>query len=172
MGHLDEPGFAAKLAPCGGCGGTRFELRSYIDQRVPVMLGDAAGAPRWVHDGEKFVDGTYRITCAGCKQVVFASDDCPRCHAAGALPTASTSMSRIAVPRTCPTCKNTELEITAMVPALAAHGGGKTVPKALAELGDPGFHVVEIECDDCGTVTDSGDACTICGAPGPLRPRP
>ncbi len=172
MGHLDEPGFAAKLAPCSACGGARLELRSYIDQRVAVMLADPTGAPRWVHDGEKFVDGTYLISCAGCKHVVFSSDDCPRCHAPGALPAAIARASRIAVPRTCPTCKNTELTITALVPAIAAHGGGKTIPKALVELGEPGFHVVEIECDDCGTISDCGDACPICGGAGPLRPRP
>lgn len=171
MGHLDEPTFAARLAPCAGCGSARLELRSYIDQRVQVMLADPVGAPRWAHDGEKFVDGTYRISCPGCKAVVFASDDCPRCHAVGVLPAASNAPSRITVPKRC-TCGSNELTVTAMVPALAIHGAGKTVPTALVELGEPGFHVVEIECDDCGELLGCGDDCAICGAAGPLRPRP
>ena len=35
-----------------------------------VMLGDPNNAGKWAHDGEKFVDGTYRIACASCAHVV------------------------------------------------------------------------------------------------------
>src|SRR6185436_9532421 len=66
VGHLDEAAFRDVLAACVGCGGGKHELRAIIDQAQPVMYGDADGAPRWVHDGEKFVDGTYRIACVGC----------------------------------------------------------------------------------------------------------
>ena len=33
--------------------------------------------------GEGFIDGVYRVACATCHTSLFASDDCPRCHAAG-----------------------------------------------------------------------------------------
>jgi len=172
MGHLDEVTFAAHLAACPSCAATRFELRSFLDQRVPVMFGDTAGAPRWVHDGEKFIDGTYRIACAACRHSVYSSDDCPRCHAAGGLAVATTATSRVAVPRTCPRCKNNELTVLAMAPALTVHAGGQAKPKATADLGDPGFHIVAVECSNCGIIVDIGDRCPLCNAPGPLRERP
>jgi hypothetical protein len=171
MGHLDEATFAAKLGPCPGCGGTKHELHSMIDQLVPVMLADPAGTPRWAHDGEKFVDGTYRITCAGCKQVIFASDDCPRCHAVGALPSALKKPGTLAVPKRCTGCNGMELGVLALVPTLTVHAGGPAKPKALAELGEDGFCVAVIECEDCGVIAEAA-GCPICGAAGPLRERP
>jgi hypothetical protein len=172
MGHLDEESFAAKLTPCAGCGGTRYELHSMIDLWQPVMLGEAAGPSKWAHDGEKFVDGTYRITCLGCKQVAFSSDACPRCHAPGALPAALRLPSRIPVPRDCPGCGENQLVVVALVPSVTVHTGGKVIPKPLAELGDDGFHVMIVECDDCGVIGGSGDDCPICGAAAPIRARP
>ena len=172
MGHLDEETFAAKLGPCAGCGGTRYELLSMIDLWQPVMLGEAAGAPRWAHDGEKFVDGTYKITCASCKQVAFASDACVRCHAPHAMPAALRLPSRAPVPRECPGCGENQLVVVALVPSLTVHSGGRAQPTPLAELGDDGFHVMIVECDDCGVIGGSGDDCPICGAHGPLRARP
>lgn len=172
MGHLDEAAFAAKLAPCAACGSSRLELRSYLDQQIPVMLAEAAGAPRWVHDGEKFIDGTYRITCAACQNVIYASDDCPRCHATNTLPTIAAAVSRLAVPRRCSGCNGTELTVTAFAPAVTVHAGGPARPKPLAELGDTGVHVVAIACEDCGTIAEVTDRCPLCDAAGPLRPRP
>jgi hypothetical protein len=172
MGHLSEAAFADLLAPCTGCGGIRYQLASIIDQRQPVMLGDAAGAARWVHDGEKFVDGTHRATCAGCGKIAFASDDCPRCHAAGALPSALRASSRLSVPATCPGCGDNQLVVTALVPALTLYAGGPAQPRAQTELGDPGHHVVAVACEACEWSEHAGDACPLCGAPGPLRDRP
>ena len=86
MGQLDERTFAQHLTGCAGCGATRFDVSTYLDRHVEVMLGDPNSDGKWVHDGEKFVDGVYRITCASCAKVAFASDDCPRCHAVGTLP--------------------------------------------------------------------------------------
>jgi hypothetical protein len=172
MGHLDEAAFAAKLAPCGACGSNRLELMSYLDQQIPVMLAEAAGAPRWVHDGEKFIDGTYRITCAACHHVIYASDDCPRCHAANALPAIAAAASRVAAPRRCPGCNGTELTVTAFAPAVTVHAGGPARPKPLAELGDTGVHVASISCEDCGLIAEVADRCPLCDAAGPLRPRP
>ena len=174
MGHLSEAAFAELLAPCSGCGGNKYQLASIIDQRQPVMLGDAAGAPRWVHDGEKFVDGTYRIACASptCKRVLFEDHACPRCHAAGALPSALRATSRIEVPATCPGCGDNQLVVTALVPALTVYAGGAAQPRAQAELGDPGHHVVSVSCEACEWSEQASDTCPVCGAPGPLRDRP
>jgi len=172
MGHLDEAAFAAQLAPCTGCGGGRHELYSVIDQWVPVMLAEAAGDPRWIHDGEKFIDGTYRIECADCHRVGFRSEDCPRCHAAGALPAALATGSRLHVPRKCPTCGENQLAVTALVPSKTVHTGGPARPKPIAELGDDGFHVLSVVCDTCGVIAEVGDDCPLCGAAGPIRPRP
>jgi len=175
MGVLDEPAFEAHLAPCPACKGTRLELRAFLDQLVPAMLGDAAGAGKLVHDGEKFVDGTYRIACAGCKHVVFSSDACPRCNAPGGLAAAVASESRWKVPKRCAACNATELSVTALVNATTLHGGGRAQPRPTAELGEPGFHVTSITCDDCGEDAENaegGDSCPLCAAPGPLRARP
>ena len=148
------------------------EVASYLDRKVSVMLGDANDDGVWAHDGEKFVDGTYRIACVGCQQVAFASDDCPRCHASGTLPATLASASRLAVPKRCPRCNATEVSLIGLAPATVRHGAGRTpapTPKAL--LGEPGFHVVAIACDDCDWVT-SAEGCPLCAAPGPLRERP
>ena len=66
MGQLDETRFDAVVrAGCPACGGTTLDIRSFLDRRLLMMLGDPNDDGRWVHDGEKFVDGTYRIVCAG-----------------------------------------------------------------------------------------------------------
>jgi hypothetical protein len=86
MGQLDETRFeAAVRGGCPACGAAALEIRSFIDRRLDIMLGDPNNDGRWVHDGEKFIDGTYRISCASCGHVAFADDACPRCHAAGGL---------------------------------------------------------------------------------------
>jgi hypothetical protein len=170
VGLLDEPAFTAALQPCA-CGATRHEIRSVIDQWQPVMLAESAGAGRWVHDGEKFVDGTYRISCTACGKVGFENADCPRCHAPGALARVLGAPSRLEVPRDCPQCGENQLVVIAMVPSTTVHTGGRVVPKPLAELGDDGFHVVRVECDDCGVIAEAA-GCPCCGAPGPLRERP
>ena len=176
MGQLDEATFTALMArPCPACGNARLELRSMLDQWIPVMVADVAGDPRWIHDGEKFVDGTYRITCASCRHDVFASDDCPRCHAPEALAAALAAPARVKVPKACPTCRAKELVVIAMVPSMTmatAGVGGKHTPRELAELGDDGCHVVSVTCDDCGEIASCGTACPVCGAAGPLRARP
>jgi hypothetical protein len=171
MGHLDETSFESKLGPCPSCGATRLELRSMIDQVVHVMLADPAGAPRWAHDGEKFIDGCYEIRCAGCKHAIYESADCPRCHAPGALPAALKRSSALEVPRKCPGCQNLELMVTAMVPSLTVHAGATSKPKPLADFGDDGFHVIAVQCEDCGVIAEAA-GCPICAAPGPLRARP
>ena len=86
MGALDENSFEAIVAAgCPACQSAKVEIKSFIDRRVLLMLADPTDAGRWVHDGEKFVDGTYVIQCAACAKVLFESSSCPRCHAEGGL---------------------------------------------------------------------------------------
>ena len=105
MGQLDETQFAALTrAGCPKCGSATLEIKSFIDRRVLLMLADPNDAGRWVHDGEKFVDGTYAITCPACAHAVFASDICPRCNAPGGLAKALGDTSRMPIPKKCPSC--------------------------------------------------------------------
>lgn len=172
MGHLDEARFtAATTTPCAACGGTTFDIASFIDRRYVLMLADPNDAGRWVHDGEKFVDGTYRISCASCAHVVFESADCPRCHASGALARALGEPSRLQIPKRCPGCNELELLAIALVPARARYGAGRPKPEPLAEYGEPGVHVVAFACESCDAATVT-QKCPLCDAPGPLRPRP
>jgi len=173
MGQLDELSFDAALrAGCPACGATTLDIRSFIDRRLDLMLGDPNDDGRWVHDGEKFVDGTYRITCASCAYVVFAHDACPRCHAAAGLAPALADTSRVTVPRRCPGCNETQLFALALVAAhVRTSAGARAAPRPLGELGDPGYHVVAYACDACDAAVVV-QACPLCDAPGPLRPRP
>jgi hypothetical protein len=173
MGQLHETRFEAAVhAGCPACRGTTLDIRSFLDRRLIVMLGDPNDDGRWVHDGEKFVDGTYQIGCAACAHVVFADDACPRCHAAGGLARALADPSRLALPKRCPACKETELLAVALVPSTTRYSGGAAaLPKPLADFGDPGHHVVAYVCESCDAATVA-PTCPLCDAPGPLRPRP
>jgi hypothetical protein len=173
MGALDQPGFETLVnAGCTACGGATLEIRSIIDRTVGVMLADATNAGRWAHDGEKFVDGTYRISCIVCAHVAFESDMCPRCNTDHKLGGVLAATSRLAVPKRCPKCNELELLAIALVPAVARSGGGETPkPKPLAEFGEPGYHVVAFACDACDHA-EVAEGCPLCAAPGPLRIRP
>jgi hypothetical protein len=173
MGALDQPAFEAAIrSGCPACAGATFEIKSFIDRSVATMLGDPNNDGRWAHDGEKFVDGTYRITCASCAHVVFASEVCPRCNAAGGLALALASSTRLAVPKRCRSCNELELLAVALVPAVARSGPNEAPkPKPLADFGDPGYHVVAFACEACGEAVVA-EGCALCAAPGPLRARP
>jgi hypothetical protein len=172
MGHLNEPRFAQHLTACPSCGGVAYEVASYIDRRVSMMLGDANDSGRWAHEGEAFVDGTYRITCVGCQREAFASDDCPRCHATGTLPATLASESHTTVPKRCPTCHATESTLIGFAPATVRTTGGKPPPPTPRALfGEPGFHVIAVACDDCDWAM-TAPGCPLCESPPPLRARP
>lgn len=173
MGALDQPQFEQIVGDgCPACHGRTLEIQSFIDRSLVVMLADPNNEGRWVHDGEKFVDGTYRITCTSCAHVVFASDLCPRCNAGGALAKALGSPSRLAVPKRCPKCSELELLALALVPATARYGGGEPPkPKPLVEWGEDGYHVVAFACHACDNAVVA-ERCPLCDAPGPLRRRP
>lgn len=173
MGQLDQAAFDRVVhGGCTACGHPTLEIRSFIDRTVVVMAADPNDAGKWAHDGEKFVDGTYRVSCTRCAHVVFEDAACPRCHAAGGLAKALAETSRLVVPKRCPTCNELELLALAMVPATARYGGGEAPkPKPLADFGEPGYHVVAFACDSCENA-QVAEGCALCGAPGPLRPRP
>lgn len=172
MGHLDEAAFARTLAACPHCHGTAFEVAAYLDRAQSLMLADPNGDGRWAYDGEKFIDGVYRVRCLTCRTDVFASDACPRCHADGALPAALTATSRLAAPKRCPKCQETEVSIVGFAPAIARVDAGKPgKPVASALYGDAGFHVIAMACDSCDWA-QVAEGCPICGNANTLRHRP
>ena len=173
MGSLDEAAFDRIVrAGCPACGAATLDIKSVLDKSLVVMAGEPNDEGRWAHDGEKFVDGTYHVACATCSHVVFESDVCPRCNAAGGLARALGDRSRMTVPKRCPGCNELELLALALVPAVARHtAGGKPKPRQLVEHGEPGYHVVAYACDACDRATVA-ERCPLCDAPGPLRARP
>ena len=172
MGALSQARFEELVNAGCTCGGRLLEIRSYIDRSLVVMAAEPNNEGRWAHDGEKFVDGTYRIECASCHHVVFEHPDCPRCHAAGGLAKALADISRLQIPKRCPGCNELELLAIALVAAKAKYGGGeRPKPVPLAEFGEAGHHTVAFACESCDAATVT-QKCPLCDAPGPLRPRP
>jgi hypothetical protein len=172
MGHLDEKGFERAIAGCTKCDYKAFEVSSYIDRQVTVMLAESNDDGRWAHDGEKFIDGVFAIRCIKCQTKAFESDDCPRCHRTDGLADAIGVEPRIKVPKRCPGCKCTELSIAAFAPSTVRTGEGRpAAPTATALFGEPGYHIAVMMCDGCDWV-QAADGCPVCGGPGPLRDRP
>jgi len=172
MGKLDEPAFATAIAACKACDAKAFEVSSYIDRQISVMLGERNDEGRWIHDGEKFIDGVYKIRCIRCSNLAFTTADCPRCHREGGLADVVGTPSRLTVPKRCPSCKGTELTVTGFAPATVRTGEGRPPsPTPVATLDDPGFHVAHIMCDGCDWVAIA-EGCPMCGGSGPLRARP
>ena len=170
MGALDQQAFDALVrAGCPACKAPTLEIRSFIDRAIGMMAAEPTDAGRWVHDGEKFVDGTYRIRCAACAHVVWESDICPRCNAAGGLATALDTTSKLEPWKRCPQCNELSMLAVALVPATAKWPQPK--PQPLADFGDPGVHLVAFACDSCNRAR-AAEGCPLCGAPSPLRPRP
>src|SRR5262249_18646370 len=133
MGQLDEARFESLIGAGCSCGNKVLEIRTFLDRRLLLMLADPNDAGRWVHDGEKFVDGTYKITCTSCAKVIFEDQMCPRCNAAGGLAKALGDSSRLQIPKRCPGCNELELMALALVPAKAKSGAGTPKPEPIAE---------------------------------------
>jgi hypothetical protein len=172
MGNLDEKTFAAAIAGCTKCDAKAFEVLSYIDRQLTMMLAEPNQDGRWIHDGEKFIDGTFRIKCLACGDAPYTTDECPRCHRPSGLTDALTQHARLIVPQRCPSCKGTELTVKAFVPARVRTGEGRpTAPTAIAQFGDPGFHIAELSCEGCDWIAVP-DGCPVCAGIGPLRDRP
>lgn len=172
MGHLDEKKYATAIAGCGTCDAKAFEVHSYVDRELIVMLAAPNQDGRWTHDQTKLIDGTYRVRCIACSTDAYVSDDCPRCHRAGGLTDALQHPARLGVPQRCPTCKGMELTLSALVPARVRTGEGRTTaPTPVAQYGDAGHHIAGIVCEGCDWVA-APDSCPLCAGPGPLRDRP
>jgi hypothetical protein len=174
MGLLDEPGLERLVAVgCPKCASRRLAFRTYVDGRLPIMAAEPVDRLTWVYDGEKFVDGVYDVICADCAHPIFAADVCPRCHAAGGLARALGTPNDWPVPERCPECDGEELGYVALVPARVTHEDRRADrARSATELHDDGFHGYRADCRDCGTVAERTADCPLCGAPGPLRPRP
>lgn len=171
VGTLTQSAFDRSLAPCASCGNATFHLATYLDRSLVVMAAEPNDSGKWAHDGEKFIDGTYRISCEACGHVAFSDDQCPRCHSSGGLARALATSSRVAVPKRCG-CGELELLVLAMVPAQTRYTLGQTPkPVPSAEFGDSGYHVVAYACNSCEKAVVA-EGCPLCGAAGPLRKRP
>ena len=160
---MNELTFERTITACERCGGRVFEVASYLDRQVAVMLADPNDDGRWMHDGEQLIASAYRVRCTGCGDQAFASDDCPRCAKPGALAGVLAATARLAVPKRCPSCSSTELLVTAVAPALVRTGAGRIAPTLQAGYGEPGFHVAAILCDGCDWVA-AAEGCVLCGS--------
>ncbi len=177
MGELDETALDRLIgAGCSACGGTTLTFETYVDGVIPFLGGEPVGRVTWAYDGEKFVDGVYAVTCAGCRQRLFGSELCPRCHAPGGLARALATPNRWPVPAACadPDCGCEELRYLAFLPARVSYEG-KRADKARTSIEphDDGFHGVRAECRACRqAISAPTESCPLCAAPGPLRARP
>jgi hypothetical protein len=173
MGQLDETQFAALVQRgCPACSAAALDISTFLDRRLEIMLGEPNNDGRWVHDGEKFIDGIYKIACASCGHVVFTDDACPRCHAAGGLARALGDATRVTVPKRCAACDENQVLALALIAAtVRTTGGSAPAPRPLGELGEPGYHVVAYACESCDAAVVT-QVCPLCAGPGPLRPRP
>lgn len=172
MGKLDEAAFEQAIASCKKCEAKAFEVCSYLDREVNVTLGKRNGDGLWTHDKMKFVLGIYQITCIRCRDVAFSSSACPCCGREDGLVGALGQASRLTVPMRCPDCKGTTMTASGYAPSMVRTGEGQRAsPTPIAQFGDPGFHVIKIECDACDWIA-LAEGCPLCGGPAPLRARP
>jgi hypothetical protein len=174
MGLLDEPGLNRLIdGGCPRCSARKLEFRTYVDGVMPFMGGEPVGKIVWSYDGEKFVDGVHRVTCGECAHVLFSAEVCPRCHAAHGLAKALETPNRFPVPAQCPSCDDDEVRYTAFLPAVVVYEDKRAAKaRTTTEPHEPGFHGYRVDCRYCGKVAERLDACPLCDAPAPLRPRP
>ena len=165
VNRLTEASFAAAIGPCAQCGGTAHDVYSFLDRGVAVMLGEPNDGGKWAHTGESFIEATYRIACVRCGAHAYDSAACPGCNADAGLERALTGDAGLAVPKRCPSCRGMELTATGKLPATVRTGGGGRLPAptALATIGEPGYHVAILMCDDCDWV-QVATGCALCGA--------
>lgn len=174
MGLLDEPALDRLAAEgCPACGATKLLFLTIVDGSLPLMGGEPVGRITWAYDGEKFVDGVYRVSCAACAHQVFAAEVCPRCHAPGGLGRALYTPNDWPVPPACPECGEEEVKYLALLPARVVYEGHRAErARSVIEAHDEGFHGYRVDCRGCGTVAERLDSCPLCAAPAPLRARP
>ncbi len=169
MGRVDEASYAAIIAGCAKCDGKAFEVSSYLNREIAVMLSEPNHDGRWINDQATFVSGIYKVRCLACGTEPLSSTACPQCDRPDGLAEALATSSHMTVPRMCPSCKITALTVTASAPARVRTGVGQpTAPAPIARFGEPGFHVVKIACDACDW-TRVAEGCPVCA--GPANPR-
>jgi hypothetical protein len=160
-------------AGCSACGGNKLAFQMYVAGCFPLMEGEPIGRVAWSYDGEAFVDGVYRVTCADCQHEILSEDVCPRCHAAGGLAKALSTPTAYPVPAGCPRCEGQEVRYYAMVPAKTVYSGGRAEKaRTHVELLDDGFHGYRASCKTCKDFAVLSGHCPLCEAPGPLREVP
>jgi len=158
---------------CSACAGTSLRFRAYVDAGVPLMAAEPVGRLYWAYNGERFVDGVFEIACTKCSVVLFASDVCPRCHAAGGLEVALDAENAYPAPKACPRCAGQEVRLIAFVPAKVVYEGKRADKAQTAiEPHDPGFHGYRVDCKTCGIVAELSGRCPLCASSEPLRARP
>lgn len=173
MGTLTNAALDDLLAAGCACGGKKLRFDTYVDARFTLLAGEQYGALVWAYKGETFLDGVFEIGCMACREVLFASDVCPRCNAAGALRAALESPNALVIPRACPRCAGETLSYTAMLPARLVYEGRRAEKaRANAAMDDDGVHGCRVDCASCGVVAEVHGGCPLCAAPGPLRARP
>jgi hypothetical protein len=174
MGLLDEPGLNRMIeGGCPRCGKRKLVFRTIVDGVTPFMGGEPVGKVVWSYDGEKFVDGVHQVTCGECEHVLFSADVCPRCHAGDGLKKALETPNRFPVPAQCPSCDDDEVRYTALLPAVVVYEDKRAAKaRTTTEPHEPGFHGYRVDCRYCGKVAERLDACPLCDALAPLRPRP
>lgn len=172
MGQLDETKFEAAIAGCAKCDFKAFEVSTYLDRQVTVMVAQSQNDGRWTYTPEHFFDGVFRIQCLGCKTMAYDSPDCPRCHRPGGLADALAKSSRLVVPQRCPSCKGGEMQLDTFAPAaVKAVEHQRAAPAPTALFGEDGYHVAHVACVTCEWA-QTAEGCPLCGGTGPLRARP
>ena len=174
MGTLSKPGLDDLLAAgCAACASKKLTFLTYVDGLFALMAGEPIKRVVWVYDGEKFLDGVYKVVCSACQHTIFSAAECPRCHAPEGLEKALSTENTYPIPEQCPSCGNEETRFIALVPARVAYEGARAEKARSAhELHEPGLHGYRVDCRDCGKVAELEGRCPLCASPGPLRERP
>jgi len=151
-------------AGCDTCGGKTLAVESLVSQKLTLLGGEPYGTPVWGYKGEELVQGTYRITCDGCKKDLYVSSVCPLCESEGGVERALAQENQFPLPETCASCGHDMLTALAYVPATVTYEG-KRAAKARTTTApeDPGFHASRVECKECHTVLQRKNPCPLCG---------
>jgi len=158
---------------CPACGPRRLRVRAVQTATYDTLDGDPVSAPRWEY--ASLAARVFRVDCLDCHAVVWSSDACPGCAAAGRLEKALVERHGLPVPKACPQCGLPTLVAKAEVrmhhEVLHAHWSRRVADAAPDD--DGGFHVIEVRCKDCDEVVAAvGDArCALCGRSSLLRRR-
>ena len=147
---------------------------TYVDGLLPIMGGEPVGRLTWVYDGEKFVDGVYEVACAACKEVLFAADVCPRCHAPGGLARALADAQPLAGAVGLPVVRRRAAALRRVRPGARRLRGqaGREGAQRRPSCTRTAFTAIAPTAATAAPWPSATDACPLCEAPAPLRARP